>query len=63
MVEQFFERVGMFVLCMKVENKVLSGFNNDLGGFLVVVDQFQYNVEFFMQNCSFKVSDGVLNYV
>lgn len=62
MAEQFSERVGMFVLCMKVENKVLSGPNNDLGGFLAAVDQLQHNVEFFTQNRSLKASDGALNH-
>ena len=47
---------------MKVENKVLKGPDNDLGGFLAAVDQLQQNVEFFTQNRNLKASDGALNH-
>lgn len=50
------------MLCVKVENKVLNGPNNDLGGFLQAVDQLQHNVEFFTQNRNLKASDGALNH-
>jgi hypothetical protein len=46
----------------KVENKVLKGPDNDLGGFLEAVDQLQHNVEFFTLNRSLKASDGALNH-
>lgn len=51
-----------FDVSRQVENKVLSGPNNDLGGFLAAVDQLQHNVEFFTQNRSLKASDGALNH-
>lgn len=47
---------------MQVENKVLKGPENDLGGFLAAVDQLQNNVEFFTLNSSLKASDGALNH-
>lgn len=45
-----------------MENKVLKGPDNDLGGFLEAVDQLQHNVEFFTLNRSLKASDGALNH-
>jgi len=47
---------------MKVEKKLLNGSNNNLGGFLVAMDQLQYIVEFFTKYYSLKASDGLLNY-
>jgi exocyst complex protein 7 len=51
-----------FDVSRQVENKVLKGPENDLGGFLVAVDQLQNNVEFFTLNSSLKASDGALNH-
>ena len=45
-----------------MENKVLEGPENDLGGFLEAVDQLQHNVEFFTLNRSLKASDGALDH-
>jgi len=47
---------------VQVENKVLKGPENDLGGFLVAVDQLQNNVEFFTLNSSLKASNGALSH-
>lgn len=52
----------MIYVVLKVENKVLKGPDNDLGGFLEAVDQLQHNVEFFTLNRSLKASDGALNH-
>ncbi|CAK9211740.1 unnamed protein product [Sphagnum troendelagicum] len=51
-----------FDVSRQVENKVLKGPENDLGGFLVAVDQLQNNVEYFTLNSSLKASDGALNH-
>ncbi|KAH8941439.1 hypothetical protein BDL97_14G039300 [Sphagnum fallax] len=51
-----------FDVSRQVENKVLKGPENDLGGFLAAVDQLQNNVEFFTLNSSLKASDGALNH-
>jgi hypothetical protein len=47
---------------VKVENKLLEGPKDDLGGFLSAVDQLHTNVEFLKQNQSFKATSFALDH-
>ncbi len=47
---------------MKMEDKLLEGPKDDLGGFLSVVNQLHTNVEFLKQNQSFKATSFALDH-
>lgn len=60
---EYFMKFGLVWFGVKVEDKVFWGLKDDFVGFLEVCDMFYINVEYFIFNCSLKVSDMVLIYV
>lgn len=47
---------------IQAEDKILKNPHEDLGSYLVAVEQLKSNVRFFNSNKSFKTTDGVLDH-